>query len=105
MKLLAIFDDLPLRGRIFFTGLLLATISVGVTACELPTPEQQQASNADRSRLIATVDGCRVWEVYNNEGSNPFLARCPEGAADTFESHKEGGKVKHTETTVTLGDH
>lgn len=94
------------RLAIFKIAPLLAVAAVALTACYDPTTtEQQQAYNADRSRLIATVDGCRVWEVYNNEGSNPFLARCPEGAADTFESHKEGGKVKHTETTVTLGGH
>lgn len=77
--------------------MLLAVVLVPLLAgCEASTPEEVQASNAKRSRLIAVVDGCRIWEVYNNSGLNPFLARCPEGAADTFEEHLSGKTKKRT---------
>jgi hypothetical protein len=84
-----------------------------LAGCAPATPEQREAAataqreyNAKQSRFITTVDGCRIWEVYNPNGDNPFFARCPEGAADTFEQHTESqGKTSKTVKTFTLGDH
>lgn len=80
-----------------------------LSACAPATPEQIEAEesariedNSGRSRLVAVVDGCRIWEVYNDKVSspNPFFARCPEGAASTFETHKSG---KTRVETFTVG--
>lgn len=98
--------------RLIFAS-ICAIAAVGILAgCEPKTPEQRQKEidqrverNNGRTKLLAIVDGCRIWEVYNEDGTNPFFARCPEGSADTFESHtvKEG---KHTkkQTNFTMGD-
>ncbi len=81
-----------------------------VVACADLTEEQKQQEtekrverNNGKTRLLAIVDGCRIWEVYNEDGTNPFFARCPEGAVDTFESHKGGYKNRDTIKNFTLG--
>jgi hypothetical protein len=84
---------------------ILAALLVGVTACEAPTDEETRANNERHSRLVAVIDGCRIFRVYDSDTSeHPYFARCPEGAADTVEQHTTGGKNPKTKTTVTLGD-
>jgi hypothetical protein len=89
------------RSALVIGAMLIAAI---VTGCAAATEEEKQATierNNEKTRLIAIVDGCRIWAVYNESGEDPFFARCPEGAADTFEQHISN---KQTKTTVTLGD-
>lgn len=90
------------------TLMVLLASCVTLSACEPSTPEKRQREteqrverNNNRTRLIATVDGCRIWEVYNEDGTNPFFARCPEGSADTFNEYRSN---KQTKQTFTLGD-
>lgn len=84
-----------------------AVALLALAGCEDETPEQKQAraeNNGTKSRVIAVVDGCRIWEVYNDQGHNPFFARCPEGSETTFEQWSTGGKTPTTKRVQTLGD-
>lgn len=77
----------------------VALISLAfLTACSPPTDEEKQATVERYTKLVGVVDGCRIWEVYNQGGTNPFLARCPEGTADV--TWQTGGKVKTTQFTL-----
>jgi len=80
--------------------LSLFTLLLVLSGCAEQTPDERQAYVDKRSVLLGVVDGCRIWEVYNpNGGPNPFLARCPEGAADTFNTYRSGKITKESFTT------
>lgn len=94
--------DTPLKFKAFMTTLLMSIVVVAITACTAPTEEEVVKSNSDEARLVAVVDGCRLWRVDDRYGDKPYFARCPEGAATTFEEHRSG---KHsTKTTSTIGE-
>jgi hypothetical protein len=86
--------------------LLLAGVALLVLAgCEFnPISIEVASENGRNSRIIAEVDGCRIWEVYNSDGHNPFFARCPEGAATSYEQYQGGNKNQQTFREQTLGD-
>lgn len=94
------------RSALVVSAMLVAAIFAGCKALTAEEKEAQQNAtierNNEKTELIAIVDGCRIWRVYNENGDDPFFARCPEGAADTFEQHRMS--KRQTKTTVTLGD-
>ena len=59
-------------------------------------------SNNQSTKLVATVDGCTVYRVYDSEKANyPYFAKCDGKAVGTFETHTSG---KTKKDTFTLGE-
>ena len=50
-------------GGIRMKKVLIATSALALTSCSVPTIESQQSPNGTEMRVIAIVDGCKVWKI------------------------------------------
>jgi hypothetical protein len=76
---------------------------LGLAGCGNRSMETEVSANGAKSELIATVDGCRVWRLY--DGHYVYFARCPEGSATTtWNETKSNGKTTSTIQRQTIGE-
>jgi len=69
-----------------------------LASCGQEPMKAETSANGATAYLIATVDGCRVWRVW--DGVNVYFARCPEGAVTTKYERQQG---KTTVPQYTVG--
>jgi hypothetical protein len=79
------------HGAVFLSLLALAS-------CGQEPMKAETSANGATAYLIATVDGCRVWRVW--DGVSVYFARCPEGAVTTKYERQQG---KTTVPQYTVG--
>lgn len=77
--------------------ILALVVALALAGCN-DAMETQTSANGAEAKLIAEVDGCRLWRVY--DGSYVYLARCPEGASGTQHDVSCGKNCTEPQFTV-----
>lgn len=63
----------------------------------------QVSKNGAEAKLIAEVDGCRLWRL-NDGWRDVYVARCPEGAVGVQHEVSCGKSCRRAEFTVAARD-
>ena len=95
--MLSALNQAPLKFKVFLTTLAVWTVVLLILASCTPETEEKKVErafeNGGKSTLIAIIEGCKIYEVYNNQGTNPFFALCPNGPAPAFSQRISGKNV------------
>lgn len=84
--------------RIALSGIAAVSL-LALASCGQDPMKAETSPNGATAYLIATVDGCRLWRVW--DGHDVYFARCPEGAVTTKYERQQG---KTTVSQFTVGD-